>query len=76
MANDDLVMITMNGMVDDYQTFIMGLNTIEKPPGFEELSGILLQEEERRLSLKPQNLDLALMTKFKTKGRVVVDHRK
>eukprot|EP00253_Pinus_taeda_P010637 PITA_10637 len=76
MTNDDLVTITMNGMTDDYQMFIMGLNAREKPPGFEELTGILLQEEERRLSLKPQNPDLALMTKFKPKGKAVADHRK
>lgn len=56
--------------------FITGLNAREKPPGFEELTRILLQEEERRLSLQPENLDLALMTKFKAKGKVVVDHSK
>jgi len=52
------------------------LNAREKPPGFEEIIGILLQEEERKLSLKPQNPDLALMTKFKPKGKVVANHRK
>jgi len=26
VANDDLVMITMNGMMNDFQMFIMGLN--------------------------------------------------
>jgi len=56
--------------------FIIGLNEREKLPGFEDITRILLQEEERRLSLKPQNLDLALMTKFKPKGKAVVDHRK
>lgn len=28
------------------------------------------------MSLKPQNLDLALMTKFKPKGKVVADHKR
>eukprot|EP00253_Pinus_taeda_P014112 PITA_14112 len=64
VLNGDLVTITMNGMTNDYQMFITGLNAREKPPGFEELTGILLQEEERRLSLKPQNSNLALMTKW------------
>lgn len=76
MANDDLVTITMNGMTDDYQMFITGLNVREKPPGFKEINMIFLQEEERRLSLKPQNPNLALMTTFKPKGKLVVDHRK
>jgi len=75
VANDDLVTITMNDMTNDYHMFIMGLIAREKPPGFEELTEILLQEEERRLSLKPQNPNLALMTKFKMKG-VVADHKK
>jgi hypothetical protein len=40
--------------------FIIGLATKEKPPTFEELMGILLQEKERRGNLKPQNKYLAL----------------
>ena len=32
MENDDLVTITMNGMTDDYQMFITGLNAREKAP--------------------------------------------
>ena len=76
MANDDLVTITMNSMTDDYRIFITRLNAREKPLGFEELTGILLQEEERRLSLKPQNLELAFMSKFKSKGKVVADHKR
>lgn len=76
MTNDNLVTITMNGMMDDYQMFLIGLNSRENPLAFEELIGILLQEEERRLSLKPQNPDLALMTKFKPNWKAMVDHRK
>ena len=49
----DLVTITMNGMIDDYQMFITGISAREKIPKFEELTGILMQEEERRLTLKP-----------------------
>lgn len=76
VANDDLVTITMNGMTDDYQMFITGLNAREKPPSFEELTGILLHEEERRSSLKPQDPDLALITKFKPKGIGMADQRR
>eukprot|EP00253_Pinus_taeda_P025147 PITA_25147 len=76
MENDDLVTITMNGMTDDYQMFITKLNARKNPPRFEELTGIFPQEEERRLSLKPQNPDLALMTKFKPKGKVVAIHQR
>jgi hypothetical protein len=36
-----------------------------KPPMFEELTGILMQEEERWMTLKPQSSDLALMAKKK-----------
>jgi len=54
-------MVTMNGITDDYHIFIIGLNAREKTPNFEELIGILIQEEERPMSLKPQNSDLALM---------------
>ena len=76
MANDDLVTITMNDITDDYHIFITRLNAREKPPCFDELTRILLQEEERRLSLKPQDSDLALITKFKTKGREMADQRR
>ena len=64
-------MITMNVMTDDYQIFIIGISAREKIPRFEELTGILMQEEERRLTLKPQSAALSLMVKkkfFKAKG--------
>jgi hypothetical protein len=68
--NIDLVTITLNGMLEDYQMFITGLISREKPPTFEELTGILLQEEERHGNLKPQNSYLALWSNKKsTKGR-------
>jgi hypothetical protein len=60
VSNTDLVTITLNGMLEDYHMFITGLTAREKPPTFEELTGILLQEEERRGNLKPQSKDLAL----------------
>jgi hypothetical protein len=60
ISNTDLVTITLNGMLDDYHMFITGLTAREKPPTFEELTGISLQEEERHGNLKPQSKDLAL----------------
>eukprot|EP00253_Pinus_taeda_P026988 PITA_26988 len=50
-------------MIDDYHLLITGLIVKEKSPTFEELTGILMQEEERWMNLKPQNADIALMTK-------------
>eukprot|EP00253_Pinus_taeda_P031779 PITA_31779 len=58
-----LVTITMNGVTDDYQMFITWINAREKILKFEELIGILMQEEERSSTLKPQSVDLPLMVK-------------
>ena len=44
VADADLVMITMNGMTDDYKMFITGISAREKIPKFEALTGILIQE--------------------------------
>lgn len=41
-----LVTVTSNGMVDEYQMFITGLSTRQKALAFDELEGILMQEEE------------------------------
>jgi hypothetical protein len=60
VSNTDLVTITLNGMLEDYHMLITSLTAREKPPTFEELTGILLQEEERRGNLKPPSKDLAL----------------
>lgn len=71
VEDTDFVTITMNGVTDDYQMFIIGINAREKILKFEELTGILMQEEERRLTLKPQSANLALMAKknfYKGKG--------
>jgi hypothetical protein len=53
ISSIDLVTITLNGMLEDYQMFITGLAAREKPITFEELTSILLQEEERHANLKP-----------------------
>ena len=64
----DLVTITLNDMLEDYKMFITGLAAREKPRTFEELTGILLQEEERHADLKPQNSDLALWSNKRFPG--------
>jgi hypothetical protein len=51
VSNIDLVTISLNGILEDYQMFITGLAAREKDPTFEELIGILLQEEERHTYL-------------------------
>jgi hypothetical protein len=70
VSNTDLVTITLNGMVVDYHMFITGLAAREKPHMFEELIGILLQEEEKHGNLKPRSKDLALWSNNKSaRGR-------
>jgi hypothetical protein len=70
VSNIDLVTITLNGMLEYYHMFITGLAARKKPPMFEKLTGILLQEEERRGNMKPQNKDLALWSnKRSMRGR-------
>lgn len=63
VSDSDLVTLTLNRMTDEYQTFISGLSTRDKAPSFDELTTILLQEEERRQNMKTQRNDLALMAK-------------
>lgn len=63
MSDSDLVSITLSRMHDEFQMFVTGLAAREKAPTFEDLTGILLQEEERRQNQNPQNDDLALMEK-------------
>lgn len=53
VSDFDLVSITLNGMRDEFQMFITGLAAREKAPTFDDLTGILLQEEERRRNLNP-----------------------
>jgi hypothetical protein len=52
-SSTDLVTITLNGMLEDQHMFITGLAATEKPPMFDELTGILLHVEERSGNLKP-----------------------
>jgi hypothetical protein len=66
VSSTDIVIITLNGMLEDYHMFITGLATREKPATFEELTGILLQEEERQGNLRHQNSDLALWSNKKS----------
>ena len=71
VVDADLVTITMNGMTDDYRMFITRISAREKILKFEELIGIVRQEEEIIFTLKPQSEDLALMANkkfFKEKG--------
>ena len=44
IANIDLVIVNLNGMLDEYKMFITGLATREKAPTFYEMTCILLQE--------------------------------
>jgi hypothetical protein len=70
ISSTDLVTITLNGMLEDYHMFITGLTAREKPTTFEELIGILLQEEERCPNLKPHNTYLALWSNMRSsRGR-------
>jgi len=55
MSSIDLVTITLNGMPDEYQMFITGLTARENALAFNELAGILLQEEEHRRNLSGKN---------------------
>ena len=53
VSNSDLISITLSEMCDEFQMFVTGLAAREKAPTFEDLTGILLQEEERRQNLNP-----------------------
>ena len=47
VSSTDLVTVALKGLVPDYKVFISALSARPTPPTFEELAGILLQEEER-----------------------------
>lgn len=47
ISSIELVTITLNGMLDEYQMFITGLVAREKVSTFYELVRILMQEEEK-----------------------------
>jgi len=67
VSNTDLLTVTLNGLVQDYQIFVSSLSAREEPPIFDELTGILLQEQERmeNFNLGSDNSDLALVAKGK-----------
>jgi hypothetical protein len=76
VSNTNLVTITLNGMLEDYHMFITGLAAREKPPTFEELTCILLQEEERSDNMKPPSKYLALWSNNRsTRGRSTIRGR-
>ena len=54
VESSDLVIVNLKSLLPDYKVFISVLAAREKPPNFEELTGILIQEEER---MKNYNLD-------------------
>ena len=45
VSDSDLVTITLNRMMDEYQMFITGFSAWDYAPAFEELTGISFQEE-------------------------------
>ena len=67
LVNKYLVRVTLNEMVSHYQVFITGLATRENTHYFENLAGILLQEEERKkyVDNRFQGIESTLMVKYK-----------
>lgn len=65
VSNFDLVTITLNGMTNEEHMFIIGLSAREKAHAFEELTRILILEEEWRQNLILQSVGLYLMVKQK-----------
>ena len=60
-----LVTVTLKDLVPNYKVFISALAAREKPPNFEELTWILIQEEERmkKFDLDVGGSDLELMAR-------------
>jgi transposase InsO family protein len=67
VASTDQVTIALKGLLPDYKVFISALAAREKPPNFVDLTGILLQEEERMKNYDQdaKSSDLALMARGK-----------
>ena len=65
VSSTDLVSITLKGMLPDYKIFISALAARQTLPTFAELSGILIQEEERMKMYDPesQTIDHELMAR-------------
>ena len=51
VSSRDLVTVALKGLVQDYKVYISALSARQKPPTFDELAGIILQEEERMKNL-------------------------
>eukprot|EP01018_Ginkgo_biloba_P006693 Gb_18192 [translate_table: standard] len=60
ISSTDLVTVTLNGMTSDYQVFITSLAARLTAPTFEELTSVLLQEEERRRNLETRKFQILL----------------
>ena len=71
MSSSDLVTIALKDLVQDYKVFISALSAIPTPPTFDELDGILLQEEERmnNFELDSNGSDLVLIARGKRSFR-------
>ena len=71
VSSCDLVTVTLKGLVQYYKVFISTLSTRQTPPTFDELAGILLQEEERmkNYDLDSSGSDLALIARGKISYR-------
>lgn len=67
VSSIDLVTITLKGLVQDYEDFISTLSARPKSPTFDELTRVLLQEEERmkNYELDSHSSDSALIAKGK-----------
>ena len=62
-----MVTITLKGLIRDYHVLSSSLGGRAMPPIFNELTGILLQEEERMkvFEMDSQSSEVALMAKEK-----------
>jgi hypothetical protein len=67
VSNSDMVTITLKGLIKDCHVFISSLGGRVQPPTFYELTGILLQEEERMkvFEMESRTSELALVAKGK-----------
>jgi len=67
VSSNDMVIVTLNGMLLEYQVFITSILAIENVPSFDHLACILMKEEERRIFFERihDSLDLVLMVKGK-----------
>ena len=63
VSNSDLVTITLKGMLAEYQMLISSLAAREHGPTFDNLIGILVQEEERMRNFedRPSSSDMVLL---------------